>query len=62
MENSIFYYTLQDIESLSSVFNNVSVSHVRRQGTCVAHRLASRAINNYFLVWMESIPPDIYDV
>ena len=50
MENSIFYYTLQDIKSLSSVFNNVSVSHVRRKGTCVAHRLGSRAINNYFLV------------
>ena len=28
--------------------NNVSVGHVRRQGNCVAHRLARRTISNSY--------------
>ena len=59
-----FGHILLDIKLLFFffVFNNVFVCYARWLGNCVAHRLARRAISNYFLVWMESVPPDMCDV
>ena len=45
-----------------SSFSFISMKHTHGEGNCVAHKLARRAANNPFLVWMESIPSDILDV
>ena len=50
---------LQDFKLLLSSFNNFYVCHVKQLENCVAHSLARIAISNSFLVWIESIPPDI---
>ena len=55
-------HILQDIKLLSSSQRNVSFRHARRQGNCIAHKLASKEICNPFLVWMEVVPPNIFDV
>ena len=59
-----FGHILLDIKLLFFffVFNNVFVCYARWLGNCVAHWLARRAISNYFLVWMEFVPPDMCDV
>ena len=57
-----FGHILQDIRLLISSFIFVSFCHVRRQGNCMAHRLARRAISSSLDVWMESVPPDTIDV
>jgi len=57
---SEFGHISHDIHSLVSSFQSVSFQHVRRLGNCVAHRLARRPICNSFLVWMESVPPNIF--
>ena len=59
---SEFGHILHDIHSLVSSFQSVSFQHVRRLGNCVAHRLARRSFCNSFLVWMESIPLNIFGV
>ena len=43
-------------------FSHTSVEHITREGNCVAHKLARRAANFPFLVWMESVTPDILEV
>ena len=48
MESFSFGHILQDIKSMLFSLNNVFIGHVRRQGTCVAHRLARRTINNSY--------------
>ena len=49
-----FYYFL----ALLRVF----LSHVCRQGNALANALAKRArLSNPLLVWMESVPPDLYN-
>ena len=62
MSKSEFGHILQDIKFLCSFFSHVSFIHIKRQGNCVAHRLARRAISNPLDVWMESVPPDTTDV
>ena len=62
MFHSEFGHILQDIIFLSSFFTSISFRHLKRQGNCMAHRLARRAIFNPFTVWMESVPPDTLDV
>ena len=62
MTHSTFGHILQDITFLCSFFSHVSFQHIKRQGNCVAHKLARRAITNPLDVWMESLPPDTNDV
>ena len=45
-----------------SSFSCISVKHIHRKGNYVAHELAGRAARNPFLVWIESVPPDILNV
>ena len=56
-----FGHILQDISFLCSFFSYVSFCHVKRQGNCVAHRFAGRAVTSPLDAWMECIPPDIID-
>ena len=62
LSHSTFGHILQDITSLCSLFSYVSFQYIKRQGNCVAHKLARRAITNPLDVWMESVPPDTNDV
>ena len=62
MFHSEFGHILQDIIYLSSLFTFVSFCHVKRQGNCMVHRLARKAISTPFIVWMESVPPDTLEV
>ena len=62
MSHSAFGHILQDITSLCSLFSYVSFQHIKRQGNCVAHKLARWTITNPFDVWMESVPPNTNDV
>lgn len=62
MESSPFGHILQDIKWLLAGFSNVSIIHIRREGNCVAHRLARRTASCHFLVQMKSFPHDIFDV
>ena len=56
-------HILQDIKCLSSTFQSIGFSHVRRQGNNVAHALARRAVREADLtVWMEDVPPDIHHI
>ena len=48
MAQSEFGHILQDIKSLISSFCSVSFCHVRRQGNCLDHCLARRAISRSF--------------
>ena len=57
-----FMLFLFDIKLLSSSLRGISFYHVRRQGNCVANKLARRAICNPSLIWMEVVPLDIFDV
>ena len=53
-------HIIKDCKSISGLFQTHSFSHTRRQGNAVAHALAKRARKSFpFLVWMESVPPDI---
>lgn len=62
MESSPFGHIQQDIKSLFVGFSHESVNHIRREGNCVAHKLARWAASCHFLVWIESVPPNILDV
>ena len=62
MDNSYMGHVLQDIKFMFSSFSFISIKHTHKEGNCVAHKLARRAANNLFLVWMESVPLDILDV
>ena len=62
MDYSYMGQVLQDIKFMFSSFFFISVKHIHREGNCVAHRLARRAARSPFLVWMESVPPDVLDV
>ena len=57
-----FMLFLCNIKLLSSSLREISFYHVRRQGNCVAYKLARRAICNPLLIWMEVVPPNIFDV
>ncbi|XP_050246834.1 uncharacterized protein LOC126694538 [Quercus robur] len=62
MDNSYMGHVLQDIKFMFSSFSFISIKHTHREGNCVAHKLARRAANNPFFVWMESISSNILDV
>ena len=62
MDLSAMGHVLLDIKSLFSCFSYISVQHINREGNCVAHKLARRAANVPFLVWMESVPLDVFEV
>ena len=54
-------HLIQDIMALVKSLQNYSFSHVHQQCNALAHALAKRARFSFpVLVWMESIPPDIY--
>ena len=62
MDHSALGHVLLDIKSLLFSFSHTSVEHIIREGNCVAHKLARRAANFPFLVWVESVTPDILEV
>ena len=62
LDLSAMGHVLLDIISLSSCFSFISFQHINREGNCVAHKLARQAANIPFLVWMESVPPDVFEV
>ena len=62
MDNSYMCHVLQDIKFMFLSFSFISIKHTHREGNCVAHKLARRAANNHFLIWMEFVPSDILDV
>ena len=62
MDHSALGYVLLDIKRLFSCFSHILVKHITREGNCVAHKLARRAANYPFLVWMESVSSDILKV
>nr|XP_023870614.1 uncharacterized protein LOC111983184 [Quercus suber]POE88579.1 putative ribonuclease h protein [Quercus suber] len=62
-DSSSFEHIIRDIKLLSSVFQNLSFNHTRRQGNRVAHRLARLACKfSHLQIWMEDLPPDIVSV
>ncbi|XP_030939879.1 uncharacterized protein LOC115964767 [Quercus lobata] len=62
MDHLALGHVLLDIKRLFSCFSHISVKYINREGNCVAHKLARRATNYPFLVWMESVSPDILEV
>lgn len=62
MDYSFLGHVLQDIKYLFSSFSHVSVKHINREWYYVAHKLARRVVRCPFLVWTESVPPDIFYV
>ena len=51
---------IKDTLSIVGSLRTFSFSHTRRQGNCVAHALAKRAIISFpLLVWMEHVPSDV---
>jgi len=62
MDHSALGHVLLDIKRLFSCFSHISIKPITREGNCVAHKLARRAANYHFLVWMEFVPPDILEV
>ena len=61
MTQSEFGHILQDISFLCSFFSYVSFCHVKRQGNCVAHRLARRAVTSPLDIWIKFVPLDMID-
>ena len=45
---------------LGSFLHDVLFCYVRRQENSVVHRLARRATSDMFLIWMETVPFNIY--
>ena len=62
MDHSAMGHVLLDIKSLISSFSLISIQHINREGNCVTHKLARQAANVPFLVWMEFVPPDVFEV
>ena len=62
MDLSAMGHVLLDIKSLISSFSLISIQHINREGNCVTHKLARQAANVPFLVWMEFVPPDVFEV
>ena len=55
-------HIIHDILLFSRSFQSFSFSHVGRQGNALADALAKRArLSSPLLVWMESVPPDLYN-
>ena len=53
---------IHDILLFVNSFQSFSFSHVCRQGNALADALAKKArLSCPFMVWMESIPPDLYN-
>ena len=54
---------IKDTMSIIGSLRTFSFSHTRRQGNCVTHALAERAIVSFpLLVWMEHVPTNISHV
>ena len=62
MDYFVSGHVLMDIKCLFSSFSYVLVTHTYREGNSVAHKLARQVVRFPFLVWMESVPPDILEV
>ena len=59
---SFFGHIIRDIWSYITSFQRFSFSHICRQGNALADALAKRAkLFSPFLVWMESVPLDLYN-
>ena len=55
-------HIIHDILLFVNSFQRFSFSHVCRQGNALADALAKKArLSCPFMVWMESIPPDLYN-
>ena len=55
-------HIIHDILLFSQSFQSFSFSHVCREGNALADALAKRArLSSPLLVWMESVPPDLYN-
>ena len=55
-------HIIHDILLFSRSFQSFSFSHMCRQGNALADALTKRArLSSPLLVWMESIPPDLYN-
>jgi len=60
--HSSFDHIIEDALSCASSLQSFSFSHTLQQGNSLTHALAQKARNSFpVLVWMESIPPDLYD-
>ena len=55
-------HIIHDILLFSRSFKSFSFSHVCWQGNALANALAKRVrLSSPLLVWMESVPPDLYN-
>ena len=60
---SAYGFLIDDVNILSRSFSKLHYSHTRREGNKFDHKLARHAINvSSFVVWMESIPLNFFDV
>ena len=60
--HSSFGHIIKDTLSYASTLQSFSFSHTLQQGSSLSHALAQRARNDFpVLVWVESIPPYLYD-
>ena len=58
-----FGHLAEDVKYLALCFQKCMFSHVRKHYNKVAYSLARRALKHpHLLVWVEDIPPDIFDV
>ena len=60
---SAYGFLIDDVNILSRYFSKLHYSHTKREDNKIAHKLARHAINvSSFVIWMESIPPNFFDV
>lgn len=63
LQSSGFSHILQDIKMILPLFSDIVFCHIKRLDNYVVHRFARKArFCDSPLIWMESIPPYIYNV